>query len=75
LIEQFQQILTYLYKHGRTTELALVLTSSSINQLLVRSHYLAKFDQFREEQESQIRETQSKYELARQDLYSTRQRN
>ena len=75
LIEQFQQTLTYLYMHGRTTELALILTASSINQLLVRTHYLAKFDQFREEQESQIRETQNEYKQARLDLDSTRQRN
>lgn len=75
LIEQYQNILTYLYKHGRTTEIALILTSSSINQLLIRSHYLSRFDQFRNEQESAIRAKQYEYELARQDLDSVRQRN
>lgn len=75
LIDQYQETLSYLYKHGRATEIALILTSSSINQLLIRSHYLSRFDQFRNEQESEIRAKQYEYELARQDLDSVRQRN
>jgi murein hydrolase activator len=75
LIDQYQQTLSYLYKHGRTTEIALLLTSTSINQLLVRSHYLAKFDEYRSEQEREIREKQNEFEIARSDLDSTRSRN
>jgi murein hydrolase activator len=75
LIEQYQQTLSYLYKHGRTTEVALLLTSASINQLLVRSHYLAKFDEYRSDQERQIRAKQEEFEIARGDLDNTRKRN
>lgn len=75
LIARHQRTLTYLYKHGRTTELALILTSASINQLLVRSTYLARFNEYREAQESAIRNAQAEYELARADLQETQERN
>lgn len=75
LIARHQRTLTYLYKHGRTTELALILTSASINQLLVRSTYLARFNEYREAQESAIRNAQAEYELARADLQETQNRN
>jgi murein hydrolase activator len=75
LIDQYQQTLSYLYKHGRTTEVALLMTSTSINQLLVRSYYLSKFDEYRSEQEHQIRSKQQEFEIARTDLDSTRRRN
>ncbi|MEX0894374.1 MAG: peptidoglycan DD-metalloendopeptidase family protein, partial [Balneolaceae bacterium] len=75
LIDQYKTTLTYLYKHGRTTEMALILTSASINQLLVRSYYLAKFDEHRKIQEQEIRETQDNLETARIDLELTQERN
>jgi len=75
LVEQYQRTLSYIYKHGRTTEIALVLTSSSINQLLIRSYYLSKFDQYRQGQENEIRDAQEEYEYAMNDLDSTRLRN
>lgn len=75
LVEQYQSTLSYIYKHGRTTEIALVLTSSSINQLLVRSYYLSRFDQYRQGQEKEIRDKQEEYKYTREELDSTRQRN
>ncbi|MEX2573387.1 MAG: peptidoglycan DD-metalloendopeptidase family protein [Balneolaceae bacterium] len=75
LIERYQSTLIYLYKHGRTTEIALVLTSSSINQLLVRSYYLSRFNEYREDQEEQIRNKQEQFEYARLDLENTSRRN
>ncbi|MEX1011043.1 MAG: peptidoglycan DD-metalloendopeptidase family protein [Balneolaceae bacterium] len=75
IINQYRDTLIYLYKHGRATELALILTSESINQLLIRSYYLNKFDEHRSQQAHRIRTAQQEYELAHQDLEETRQRN
>jgi murein hydrolase activator len=75
LIDEYKQTLTFIYKNGRTTELALLLTSTSFNQLMVRSYYLGKFDQHRQAQVSQIEETQAGLEAAKEDLEQARQRN
>lgn len=75
LIEEYKSTLTYLYKHGRTTELALLLTSDSINQLIVRSHYLREFDSYRAGQIDEIEETRDNLEQAKEDLEQTRARN
>jgi septal ring factor EnvC (AmiA/AmiB activator) len=75
LIEQYKSTLTFLYKNGRTTELALLLSSTSFNQLIVRSFYLGKFDEHRQSQVSQIEETQRELEDAISDLDEARQRN
>ena len=75
LIEEYQETLAYLYKHGRETELALLFTSASVNQLLVRSHYLGLFDQYRSEQEEEITARQREYEQARADLEEIQIRN
>ncbi len=75
LIDQYKETLTYLYKHGRTTELALVLTSTSINQLMVRSYYLARFNDHLQARVDEIEETQQQLEQSRLDLIDTRQRN
>ncbi|MEX0994915.1 MAG: peptidoglycan DD-metalloendopeptidase family protein [Balneolaceae bacterium] len=75
LIDQYKSTLSYLYKHGRSTEIALILTSASINQLLVRSYYLAKFDEYRSKQAREIYNTQEELELTKKDLESTQERN
>lgn len=75
LIERYQNTLIYLYKYGRTNEIALIFTSASINQLLVRSYYLSKFDAYREDQENEIRNKQSEFEVARHELDQTSERN
>ncbi|MEX2600541.1 MAG: peptidoglycan DD-metalloendopeptidase family protein [Balneolaceae bacterium] len=75
LVEEYKSTLTYLYKHGRTTELALILTAESINQLLVRSHYLTLFDRHLTEQTRQIEQTQADLVENRGDLIDTQQRN
>jgi len=75
LIQQYKETLTYIYKYGRTTELALLLTSSSMNQLLVRSFYLSKFDEFRQSQADEIKSAQQELESTRNDLEVTKQRN
>lgn len=75
LVDEYKDTLTYIYKHGRTTELALLLTSTSINQLMVRSYYLRRFDQHRQAQADEIRQAQKKLEEGREDLEETRERN
>jgi len=75
LIEQYKETLTYIYKYGRTTELALLLTSSSMNQLLVRSFYLSKFDDYRQAQANEIKSAQTELEITRRDLELTQDRN
>ncbi len=75
LVERYQKTLIYLYKHGKTNELALLLTSSSFNQLLVRAYYLSRFDHYREEQEAQIRARQEEYSRVRDELEETERRN
>lgn len=75
LITEYKDILTFSYTNGRTTELALLLTSSSFNQLLVRSYYLAKFDEYRQEQVGQIEVTRDDLLASKQDLEQARERN
>lgn len=75
LVEEYKDTIIFLYKNGRTTEMALLLTSGSLNQLLVRSYYLARFDEYQKEQVAQIEETQAELEEARLDLQSTEERN
>ena len=75
LIEQYKDTLTYIYKHGRTTELALILTSTSLNQLMVRSFYLSRFNAHLQSQIDEIESTQEQLVQSRQDLEQTHDRN
>lgn len=75
LIDEYRSTLTYLYKHGRTTELALMITSSSLNQLMIRSYYLSMFNNHVQEQVDEIEETQQKLIQSRSDLEISRERN
>src|SRR5690625_43450 len=75
LIERYKETLIYLYKNGRTTELALLLTSGSFNQLLIRSYYLQQFNDFLHSQMQSIYAMQEQYNRSRDDLRQTRSRN
>jgi septal ring factor EnvC (AmiA/AmiB activator) len=75
LMREYKDILTFSYKNGRTTELALLLTSSSFNQLLVRSYYLGKFDEFRKGQVDEIEDTRDDLISSRTDLEEARLRS
>lgn len=75
LMETYQSTLTYIYKHGRATELALLLTSGSFNEMLRRAYYLRRFDEYLEEQVSRIREVQARLERSRDNLLEAQQRN
>lgn len=75
LISEYKSTLTYLYKHGRTTELALMITSGSLNQLMIRSYYLSRFNSHVQGQVDEIEETQRQLEQSRSDLELSRERN
>ena len=75
LITRYKQTLTYLYKYGRTTDLALLMSSSSINQLLIRSYYLEQFDSYQKEQAALIREAQAELEAREQELAQAEAKN
>ena len=75
LIDQYRSTISYIYKYGRTQELALLLTSSSVNQLIIRSYYLSRFDEHQQQQMEQIRETEAEYEQTQEDLEAARERN
>lgn len=75
LVENYKKTLSYLYKHGRTSQLTLILSSSSINQMLVRSYYLEKFNRFREKQAEQIQKAKKELEQTEQELLKARSKN
>ena len=75
LIDRYRSTLSYIYKYGRTHELALLLTSSSVNQLMIRSYYLSRFDEHQQEQMQEIREIQAEYDQTRKNLEEARKRN
>lgn len=74
LVNQYKETLTYLYKNGRTTEIALIFTSTSFNQLMVRSFYLAKFDEHRQKQMDEIEQARQELEVSKEDLEESRER-
>lgn len=75
LVEQYKDILSYLYKHGRNSEIALLFTSTTFNQLVVRSFYLAKFDEYRQQQVDEIAVKQAELENTKSDLEETEEKN
>lgn len=75
LIQEYQDTLVYLYKHGRTTELALILTSDSLNQLLIRSYYLSRFNAHVQSQVDEIEQTQQQLAFTIADHEQTMERN
>lgn len=75
LVKRYQKSLTYLYKNGRNAELALLFTSQSLNQMLVRSKYLEKFEDYREEQLMEIEEAQIELSKKKEQLEQSRSEN
>jgi septal ring factor EnvC (AmiA/AmiB activator) len=74
LVESYQKSLTHLYKYGRTNEMALIMTSGSLNQMLVRAYYLRKFDEQRVKQSQQIKEGQERLKEKSVELAQSRER-
>jgi len=75
LIEDYKKTLSYLYKHGRSSQLALIFSASSINQMLVRSFYLEKFNHYREQQAAEIRKAEKQLEETKNQLQKAEEKN
>ena len=75
LIENYKKTLTYIYKHGRESQLALIFSSESMNQMLVRSYYLRKFEEYRQNQADQIKEKQVQLKQNRAQLEQSQAEN
>lgn len=75
LIDRYKKTLSYLYKHGRTSELALILSSPSINKMIIRSFYLKKFNAYRGKQVQQIRDKEQELRDTKKELVNARAKN
>ncbi len=75
LIENYQQILIHMYKHGRSSELMMLVTSESLSQVQVRAFYLRKFQEYREGQALQIKEAQERLKVKEAEMEQARERN
>jgi len=75
IIDNYKSTLTYLYKHGRMPEEVMLFTSSSINQMLIRSYYLRRFEEYRQKQADQITSLQNELKERENELDDARQRN
>ncbi|MEX0721430.1 MAG: peptidoglycan DD-metalloendopeptidase family protein [Balneolaceae bacterium] len=75
LIENYKKIILYAYKNGRTSNLELLVTSNSINQMLVRSHYLQKFEEQKAKQADQIRKHTRELDEVKKDLNNMHLKN
>lgn len=72
LREEYQKRLVHAYKYGRLHELALLLASRSINQMLVRARYLQQFAADRREQRSAIQTAADEVRRSREELAQRR---
>ncbi|MFA5668038.1 MAG: peptidoglycan DD-metalloendopeptidase family protein [Balneolaceae bacterium] len=75
LIDNYKKILLYTYKNGRSSDLELLLTSDSFNQMIVRSFYLKKFEEFKAKQAKQIRQRKTELDQARISLRQSLNKN
>ncbi len=75
LIENYKTTLTHIYKHGRVPEQILLFTSASINQMLVRSYYLNRFEEHRQGQARQITAMQEELKVREEELEDARRRS
>ena len=75
LIESYKKTLGYLYKNGRTSQLALIFSSSSVNQMLVRAFYLEKFNTYREQQAKEIRQAEKQLSQTKEQLKEAQDKN
>lgn len=75
LIANYQKALIYLYKHGRTGELALILAAESVSQMLSRSFYLKKFAEYRNKQAKEIEDKKQELSFKKAELEQNRAKN
>lgn len=75
LIDDYKETMRYVYKHGRTSQMALILSSGSVNQMMVRNYYLKKFESYRENQAAEIEQTQEDLKESQLQLDEAAERN
>lgn len=75
LIDNYKKILLYTYKNSNVSDLELLLTSDSFNQMIMRSFYLGKFEKFKVDQAKQIQEQQKKLDQAHANLTESLEKN
>lgn len=75
LIVSYKKSLSYVYKHGRVPELAFILSSGSVNQMMTRAYYLRRFETHRQDQARKIREAQGLLAARRAELEADRRSN
>ncbi len=75
LKNQYRRRAVHAYKHGRMHDLALLASSKSINQMLVRARYLHRFTQQRRERLEQIGDKQKEAEERNEQLKQTQAEN
>lgn len=75
IIANYKSALTYLYKHGRMPDEVMLFTSASLNQMLVRSYYLQRFEEYRQNQARQITDLQDELKLRKDELDDARRRS
>ncbi len=75
LKQNLREILLYTYKNGRASNLELIVTAGSINQMVIRSYYLQKLEEQKEKQAEQIRVRQRELEGVKEDLQESLVKN
>lgn len=75
LKEKLRDILLYTYKNGRNSNLELIVTASSINQMIVRSYYLSKLEEQKKKQAQQISIRQIELEDVKENLEESMLKN
>lgn len=75
LKQKLKDILIYTYKNGRSSNLELIVTASSVNQMIVRSYYLQKLEEQKKKQAQQIRIRQNELEDVKVNLEVSMQKN
>lgn len=72
LRDEYQRQLVHAYKYGRLHDLALLLASRSINQMLIRARYLRRFAADRRQQRSTIQTAADEVRNSREQLAEKR---
>lgn len=75
LMDNYRKIILYAYKKGRAGNLELLLTSESINQMVVRSNYLRRFDEQKTKQADVIRDAREELDEVKANLQDSYERN
>lgn len=71
----YRKTLRHLYKNGRVSQVAIILSSASINQMLIRAKYLQLFDLHLRKLEDQIRSRQQDLKEKERQLEEARTQN